>query len=610
MTYKVSALKWRPNSFDEVIGQQHITKALKNAIQFNRISHAFTFSGPRGVGKTTTARILAKEINQIDDINSSFDIIEMDAASNRGIDEIRNLRESVNIAPAHGKYKIYIIDEVHMLTKEAFNALLKTLEEPPSHVVFVLATTDPHKMPATILSRTQRYDFRRLSIDDIKKQLIIILSADQKKYDENALNLIARKADGSMRDALGYLDQVINYCEEEITSDQIKKSLGMVSDELYLSLFSNIYNAEINLTINLVNDTINGGVSVQEFISGFNSFLRLMLHKILKVSSSDEDFISNWLSENNGITQIDIIRIMEFLIQFEIKMKFIEHPDLALEILLVKLCNFENIINISDVMNRLEMSKNKSKKSSVLNDKIVEKEKKSDFDKHIPKVDVNTLSESKDVAPKIDELESLSKKDTDMSQSSNHDSKGDIAPIESGDEVVADTFSKSRELVSKTDELELLPDKDVGIHESSSPDSENNIITVELENESDLINQSEESVLTEQHIKDKLNDIINYIDNENSKTAGFLGDLEFVSVDIHIITMKANNISNFLYETLKKDINLIKEAFNKVLDCKHDISLLRGKELIKERSTEVKEVDKEHPLFMDVLEKFDGELKR
>ena len=126
MTYKVSALKWRPNSFDEVIGQQHITKALKNAIQFNRISHAFTFSGPRGVGKTTTARILAKEINQIDDINSSFDIIEMDAASNRGIDEIRNLRESVNIAPAHGKYKIYIIDEVHMLTKEAFNALLKT----------------------------------------------------------------------------------------------------------------------------------------------------------------------------------------------------------------------------------------------------------------------------------------------------------------------------------------------------------------------------------------------------------------------------------------------------------------------------------------------------
>tara|TARA_B110000438_G_C15786358_1_gene638615 strand:+ start:69 stop:1889 length:1821 start_codon:yes stop_codon:yes gene_type:complete len=606
MTYKVSALKWRPNSFDEVIGQQHITKALKNAIQFNRISHAFTFSGPRGVGKTTTARILAKEINQIDDINSSFDIIEMDAASNRGIDEIRNLRESVNIAPAHGKYKIYIIDEVHMLTKEAFNALLKTLEEPPSHVIFVLATTDPHKMPATILSRTQRYDFRRLSIDDIKKQLIIILSAEQKKYDENALNLIARKADGSMRDALGYLDQVINYCEEEITSAQIKKSLGMVSDELYLSLFSNIYNAEINLTINLVNDIINEGVSVQEFISGFNSFLRLMLHKILKVSISNEDFISNWLNENNSITQIDIIRIMEFLIQFEIKMKFIEHPGLALEILLVKLCNFENIININDVMNRLELSKNKSKKSSALNDKIVEKEKKSDFDKHIPEIDVNTLSNSKDLVPKSYELESLPEKDVDTPESSSTDSESGITAVESEAEVDVDTLSESKEIVPKTDELESLPEKDVDI----SLNNKSDITAVESEAEADIINQSEESILTEQHIKDKLNDIINYIDNKNSKTAGFLGDLEFVSVDIHIITMKANNISNFLYETLKKDINLIKEAFNKVLDSNHDISLLRGKELVKEKSTEVKAADKEHPLFMDVLEKFDGELKR
>ena len=175
MTYKVLAIKWRPKKFDEIIGQEHITKSLKNAIKHNRISHAFTFSGPRGVGKTTTARILAMELNKVEDLSSSFDIIEMDAASNRGIDEIRSLRENVAISPAHGKYKIYIIDEVHMLTKEAFNALLKTLEEPPEHVVFILATTDPYKMPATILSRTQRYDFRRLSIQDIKKQLIIIL---------------------------------------------------------------------------------------------------------------------------------------------------------------------------------------------------------------------------------------------------------------------------------------------------------------------------------------------------------------------------------------------------------------------------------------------------
>ena len=159
MEYKVLSLKWRPMKFDQVVGQDHITQALSNAINLNRLAHAFTFSGPRGVGKTSTARILAKTINNITDLSQSIDVIEMDAASNRGIDEIRNLKESVNYAPAHGKYKIYIIDEVHMLTKEAFNALLKTLEEPPAYVIFILATTELHKMPETIVSRTQRYEF-------------------------------------------------------------------------------------------------------------------------------------------------------------------------------------------------------------------------------------------------------------------------------------------------------------------------------------------------------------------------------------------------------------------------------------------------------------------
>ena len=189
MAYQVLSLKWRPTEFNQVIGQSHITQALSNAIKLNRLAHAFTFSGPRGVGKTTTARILAKKINDLTSLSDSLDVIEMDAASNRGIDEIRNLKENINFAPAHGKYKIYIIDEVHMLTKEAFNALLKTLEEPPEYVKFILATTEIHKMPETIISRTQRYEFKRLTIGDIMNQMSDILNHEKIKFDKESLKI-------------------------------------------------------------------------------------------------------------------------------------------------------------------------------------------------------------------------------------------------------------------------------------------------------------------------------------------------------------------------------------------------------------------------------------
>jgi len=566
MAYKVSALKWRPNSFEEVIGQNHITKALKNAIQFNRISHAFTFSGPRGVGKTTTARILAKEVNQVDNINSSFDIIEMDAASNRGIDEIRNLRESVNIAPAHGKYKIYIIDEVHMLTKEAFNALLKTLEEPPSYVIFVLATTDPYKMPATILSRTQRYDFRRLSIQDIKKQLVIILKEEKKEYDENGLNLIARKADGSMRDALGYLDQIINYCDDDISLENIKSSLGMVSDEVYLNLFDSIYNAKINKTVELVNNTISEGVSVQEFVSGYNSFLRSLLHKLLRIDDSNDDFIVQWLSENQNITQLDIIRIMEFLIQFELKMKFIEHPDLALELLMIKLCNLDNIVNIKDVMKKIQSTG-------------------------------NTISFSEISSNEIENKKDKPKSKSDCIETEDDDGTYE-EDINNNDE---DTVSIEEKKIKEDSKAEI--DK-VSINSKTDDNKENKKLEVH-----NLVEK--ENTITKNDIENKKQDIINYIDNKNSKTGGFISDIEFDSINATTIAIKVNNISNFLYDTLKNDIDLIKEGFNKVLNSNHEIVLLRGKEIVKENKVEnLQEKDKEHPLFMDVLEKFDGEIKR
>ncbi|HEY7751027.1 MAG TPA: DNA polymerase III subunit gamma/tau, partial [Ignavibacteriaceae bacterium] len=217
MSYQVTARKWRPKIFSEVVGQEHITSTLKNAIKENRIAHAYLFTGPRGVGKTTTARIFAKSLNCLNPKDAEpcnecemcktiqnaqlMDIIEIDGASNRGIDEVRTLRESVKYAPTKGKYKVYIIDEVHMLTKESFNAFLKTLEEPPAQIIFIFATTDVHKVPLTIISRCQRYDFRRINLDTIKSTLSKIAKDEKIKIDDTTLTIIAKKADGALRDA-------------------------------------------------------------------------------------------------------------------------------------------------------------------------------------------------------------------------------------------------------------------------------------------------------------------------------------------------------------------------------------------------------------------------
>src|SRR5258708_7705759 len=237
MTYLVSARKWRPSVFEDVVGQQHVATTLRNAMATDRLSHAYIFSGGRGCGKTTTARILAKAINCLHPKNQnpdnecelcreitenrSVNVFEIDGASNRGVDEIRNLREAVRYGPAKGKYKVYIIDEVHMLTKEAFNALLKTLEEPPPYIIFIFATTEIHKVPLTILSRCQRFDFRRIAIEEIIGRLKFIAKEEGITIDEDALLMVAKRADGSMRDAQSIFDQIVSFSGKKINASQI-----------------------------------------------------------------------------------------------------------------------------------------------------------------------------------------------------------------------------------------------------------------------------------------------------------------------------------------------------------------------------------------------------
>ncbi len=255
--------KYRPKSLDTVVGQEHITNTLKNAIDKGLISHAYLFTGPRGVGKTTVARILAFEINKIpyDEEITQLDIIEIDAASNRRIDEIRDLREKVHIAPTSAKYKVYIIDEVHMLTREAFNALLKTLEEPPAHAIFILATTESHKVPDTIISRTQKFTFRLISEEAISKHLRVIADKENIKISDDALMLLANHGNGSFRDSISMLDQVAGFSEKEITASNISTLLGIPDDKVLKNILIAISENNVDLLFGSIQSLLENGAN-------------------------------------------------------------------------------------------------------------------------------------------------------------------------------------------------------------------------------------------------------------------------------------------------------------------------------------------------------------
>lgn len=305
MAYQALYRKYRPSNFDEVVGQQPIIQTLKNAIVQNRIAHAYLFCGPRGTGKTSIAKIFAKMLNCEDESNkpcgkctnckmvqngSHPDIIEIDAASNNGVDEVRNLIDKVKYAPMQGKYKVYIIDEVHMMTTGAFNALLKTIEEPPAHVVFILATTEPNKVIPTIISRCQRFDFNKVSQKDIEKRLSIVCKEEKIEIDPEAISLIAQLADGGMRDSLSILDQCIAYCSSNITVDNVREIYGVLTTSDIGKLFEHLYAHEIDALIQQIQECSDKGMDLKRLTS---DFITLLKESIILDYSSNSQLVSN-----------------------------------------------------------------------------------------------------------------------------------------------------------------------------------------------------------------------------------------------------------------------------------------------------------------------------
>ena len=377
MSYTALYRKFRPDNFTDVKGQDHIVTTLTNQIKHNRIGHAYLFCGTRGTGKTTVAKILAKAVNCEHPVNGSpcnecamckaiqagtaMNVIEIDAASNNGVDNIREIREEVSYRPTEGKYKVYIIDEVHMLSTGAFNALLKTLEEPPSYVMFILATTEAHKIPITILSRCQRYDFHRITIDTIAARLDELLKVEGVEAEEKAVRYVAKAGDGSMRDALSLLDQCIAfYLGQELTYDKVLEVLGAVDTEVFSKLLRKVIRGDVTGSIHILEELIVGGRELSQFVGDFTWYMRNLL--LVKTSENPEEAIDvssdNMKLLKEESTMLDVETLMRYIRIFSDlsnQIRYATQKRVLVEIALIKLCRPAMETNLDSVLDRLRV---------------------------------------------------------------------------------------------------------------------------------------------------------------------------------------------------------------------------------------------------------------
>ena len=555
MSYQILSLKWRPKSFDQIVGQSHITQTLNNAISINRLAQAFLFSGPRGVGKTTTARVLASRINGIDSHEACLDIIELDGASNRGIDEIREIRESVKFPPSSVKYKVYIIDEAHMLTEQAFNALLKTLEEPPKHVIFILATTDPQKMPQTILSRTQRYDFMRISSEVIVDRLKYILEDENINFEENALELISQKSDGSMRDALSMLDQIIAYSDKIINIENLRSAIGLIDQEDMYLICEAILEQNTDKAIDLYHSILDSGVSSKLFINDLVGFLNQYM--LLKVNKNNKrQYISKELKEkmlNNLNFEIkDILKMIKLGFALSARMKFIENSKVSIEVLIV---DYVGIIASNGLYDKFK--DNSNPKESAFD---VELESKQD------EINIDSVQNHKKSGNIDDNLKELEHLDRNESQISNNGTHNDEVPHD---------YGNNKDTIHSESQNQILPSIDL--------------------------------------VKNKWNEIIQELDKQNSKLSSFFEETNAKEIKNENLVLQLTNGNQFIKKVLESDKSIITNVINKICGFTIDLNVemieAGENKAIKEQNDIDRNTDeKDHPLLDDAINMFKGKI--
>ena len=438
---------YRPKTFGDVVGQEHIVKTLKNQIKNNNIGHAYLFSGTRGTGKTSTAKIFARAVNCLNPINEEpcneceicidtlndniMDIVEIDAASNNSVDDIRELRESVKYTPSKAKYKVYIIDEVHMLSQGAFNALLKTLEEPPSYVIFILATTEPHKIPATILSRCQRFDFKRVSSKDIASRMSYICKKENIEAEEKALSLIARNSQGALRDALSILDQCISFGNEKIEYNDVIELLGTVNIDELFELSQSIIDENTKKSLEILNEFIIWGKDIRNLINDLiDHFRNLMVCKVSKdldeIISLPEESIERLKEQSQNVNINDLIRILNILSETQDSMKSSSNTRILAEVTIMKIAqpmfdeskealikrieNLEEKIESGNIkVSTVQIEQSKDVKSQIIEDDKVEENKEDVAYEEVKSEDVRLVELSwKKVTQKIKDDRKLS----------------------------------------------------------------------------------------------------------------------------------------------------------------------------------------------------------